>query len=163
MTKDLHEEKDGLWSFQAPPLSEHVPIGKGRVYDEDHDDLAILTYGNGVYFSLRVAKRLLDQEGIRCRVFDLRWLAPLDAQGMARHARECGRVLVVDEGRRSGGVSEAMITALVEAGLGHLPIRRVVGEDTYIPLGPAANLVLPSEAEIESAARQLIGEPAAVR
>ncbi|MCB9465657.1 MAG: MFS transporter [Candidatus Eisenbacteria bacterium] len=155
MTKDLHTDKDGEWSFQMPPLSEYVAPGSGRVYDESHSDIAILTYGNGVYFSLRVARRLLESEGIRCRVFDLRWLAPLDVEGMARHARECGRVLIVDEGRRSGGVSEAMITALVEQGLGGLPIRRVVGEDTYIPLGPAANLVLPSEEQIDVAVREL--------
>jgi 2-oxoisovalerate dehydrogenase E1 component len=157
MVKGLHEEKDGEWSFTVPPLDTYVAPGSGRIYHEENRDVAILTYGNGVYFSLRVAKRLEASDGIRCRVFDLRWLAPLDVDGMAQHARECGRVVIVDEGRRSGGVSEAMITALVEQGLGGLPIRRVVGEDTYIPLGPAANLVLPSEEQVEAAIRDVAG------
>jgi 2-oxoisovalerate dehydrogenase E1 component len=66
-------------------------------------------------------------------------------------------VIVVDEGRRSAGVGEGIITALVEAGLGHLPLRRVVGADTYTPLAGAAFLVIPSEADIVAAADSLAG------
>ncbi len=157
MTKDLHEEKDGEWAFPVPALSEYVEPGVGRVYHEDRQDLAILTYGNGVWMSLRVARVLEQEHGIRARVFDLRWIAPMDVEGMCRHARDCGKVLIVDEGRKSGGVSEPMMTALVENGLGHLPMKRVVGNDTYIPLGPAANLVLPSEEQILTAAKEVAG------
>jgi 2-oxoisovalerate dehydrogenase E1 component len=77
-------------------------------------------------------------------------------ESIAQHARACGRVLVVDEGRRTGGISETIITALVES-LDPLPrLRRVAGQDTYIPLGPAADLVLVSEADIVDAAKALL-------
>ena len=89
------------------------------------------------------------------RVVDLRWLNPLDGDVVAHHARECGRLLVVDEGRRTGAISEAVITAAVERLESPVPMRRVVGQDTYIPLGPAANLVLPSETEIRESALAL--------
>ena len=79
---------------------------------------------------------------------DLRWLSPLPEAWLGRHAAECGRVLVVDEGRRTGGVGEAVVTALVEHAPAGLRIRRIAGTDTYIPLGPAAGYVLPSEADI---------------
>lgn len=160
MTKDLHEEKDGAWLFPYPEIDSYIPIGEGRTYHEEHRDLAILSYGNGAYFSVRVARQLAE-EGIRARVFDLRWLAPLDIEGIVRHSEACGRVLVVDEGRRSGGVSEAIITAIVEHARPGIAIRRVVGEDTYIPLGPAANEVLPSEAQILRSARELVAKTVA--
>jgi 2-oxoisovalerate dehydrogenase E1 component len=64
-------------------------------------------------------------------------------------------VLVVDETRRSGGVSEEVFTALIEGGFKG-PMRRVAAEDSYIPLGPAADHVLVQEADIERAAVELV-------
>jgi 2-oxoisovalerate dehydrogenase E1 component len=104
--------------------------------------------------SLRVARRLA-ADGIRARVFDLRWLAPLPAEQLIAEASRTGRVLVVDETRRSGGVSEGVITALIDAGY-QGRIARVCAADTFIPLGDAARLVLVSEPEIEAAARRLV-------
>jgi 2-oxoisovalerate dehydrogenase E1 component len=63
--------------------------------------------------------------------------------------------VVVDEGRRSAGVGEGIITALVEAGFGAISLKRVVGADTYTPLAGAALLVLPGDAEIVAAASGL--------
>jgi 2-oxoisovalerate dehydrogenase E1 component len=62
---------------------------------------------------------------------------------------------VVDEGRRSAGIGEGVITAIVEGGHGGKPLRRVVGADTYTPLAGAAFLVIPSEADIVAAAASL--------
>lgn len=156
MTKDLHEKDDGAWQFHYPSPDAAVRLGDPRVYDEDADDLAIITFGNGAYMSLRAAKVLREKHNIRCRVIDLRWLLPLNTTEIARHASDCGKVLVVDEGRRSGGVGEGIITAIVEHCPEFIKIARVVGEDTYIPLGPAANLVLPSEEQIILAAKKLL-------
>ena len=80
---------------------------------------------------------------------------PLDEATIVRHARDCARILVVDEGRRSAGVGEGVITAITEAGLGGKPLARVVGDDTYTPLGGAANTILPSDAAIVAAAAAL--------
>ena len=66
-------------------------------------------------------------------------------------------MLVVDETRRTGGVSEGVLAALVDAGFdGRLA--RVAAEDSFVPLGDAARLVLVSEDEIEGAAAALVGE-----
>jgi 2-oxoisovalerate dehydrogenase E1 component len=156
MTKDLHKDKDGAWQFAYPSPHSYIALGEGRVYHEEHQDLCIVTFGNGVYFSLRVARRLA-QEGIQARVLDLRWLNHYDVTWMMQHVEECGRALIVDEGRRSGGLGEGLVTAIVENARRVIPMRRVVGEDTYIPLGPAANAVLPSEEQILAAARSLMG------
>ncbi len=156
MRKDLHEPKDRKWTFAYPSEDQAVPVGEVRVYAEEARDLVILTYGNGVVLSLQAAERLRREHGIAARVVDLRWLNPLPAEAIARHAAECDGVLVVDEGRRTGGVGEAILAAIVE-GVRPVPgVRRVAGADTYIPLGPAAELVLPSSEDIERAALDML-------
>ena len=157
MTKDLHAPGDGQWLFPYPAPDQAILLGEERVYDEAARDLVIFTYGNGVPMALRAACAVKSKGGASVRVVDLRWLQPLNAGAIARHARECARVVVLDEGRRSAGVGEGIITAVVEAGLGARPLVRVVGEDTYTPLAGAANLVLPSDASVLEAVETLLG------
>ncbi len=154
MTKDLHADRDGAWSFPYPPADFHVPIGRARTWTEG-EDLTILSYANGLWMSLRVARRLQEAHGIRCTVVDLRWLNPLPVEDLVAAAQKTGRVLVVDECRRTGGIAEGVIAALVEGASG-LRIARVAGRDTYIPLGDAANRVLVQEPDIEAAALALM-------
>jgi 2-oxoisovalerate dehydrogenase E1 component len=156
MTKDLYEPGDGGWLTRYPPPGEAMVLGEERVYEPEAGDLVIFTFGNGVPMSLRAAREIGRRHGWKVRVVDLRWLQPLNTEAIARHARECARILVVDEGRRSAGVGEGIITAVVEAGQGGKPLRRVVGADTYTPLAGAAFLVIPSEADIVAMAAELV-------
>jgi 2-oxoisovalerate dehydrogenase E1 component len=151
-TRDLHTDGDDGWL--APRAAEAVPIGRGRVYG-DGTDLTIVTFANGLRMSLRAARRLAES-GVACRVLDLRWLAPLPVDDLLREAQAGGRVLIADETRRSGGVSETVLAALADAGFDG-PVVRVTSEDSFIPLGAAAQHVLLSETAIEKAARKLLG------
>jgi 2-oxoisovalerate dehydrogenase E1 component len=155
MTKDLFEAGDGQWLTSYPPLDQSMTLGDGRVYHDDARDLVIFTYGNGVPMSLRAAREIESKFGWKCRVVDLRWLVPLNESFIADQAKTAQRIVVVDEGRHSAGVGEGVITAIVEAGQGATPLRRVVGVDTYTPLAGAAFLVLPGEADIVAAAESL--------
>ena len=67
-------------------------------------------------------------------------------------------MLVVDEGRRTGGIAEEIFTALDERAGPGVVKARVTGADSYVPLGAAAKLVLPSEDDVLAAARTLLGE-----
>jgi 2-oxoisovalerate dehydrogenase E1 component len=156
MTRDLYEEGDGLWCAPYEPEGRPVMPGEGRTWG-DGGDLTIVSWANGLHMSLRVARKLERERGVRCRVLDLRWLAPLPVEDLLREAGATGRVLIADETRRSGGVSEALFTALVEGGFSG-PMARVAGWDTFIPLGDAANRVLIQEADIEAAALKLLEE-----
>ena len=151
-TRDLHDDGDGGWLAPYPPPGAHVPAGQARRYG-DGRDLTVVTFGNGLRMSLRVARRLAGR-GIGVRVVDLRWLAPLPVGDVLREAEATGRVLVVDETRRAGGVSEGVVTALVDAGY-QGRVSRVTSEDSFVPLGPAANAVLLDEPTIEKAAVDL--------
>jgi 2-oxoisovalerate dehydrogenase E1 component len=155
MTKDLHEPKDSQWLFEYPAPDRAIPLGEGRVYNPAAKDLLIISYGNGVLMSLRVAKQLEAETGKKVRVLDLRWLKPLNGEFMAKHAKEIGKVLVVDEGRETGGIAEEIFTSLEEHAPG-IRKKRVAGKDSYIPLASAANLILLSEEEIHAAAQKLL-------
>jgi 2-oxoisovalerate dehydrogenase E1 component len=146
--------EDGDEGWVAPLRGEHVPIGLARTYGEGND-LTIVTWANGLHLSSRVAYRLAEEHGIRSRVLDLRWLAPLPLDDIMRESNATGRVLVVDETRRTGGVSEGVVAELVDAGFDGR-IARVTSKDSFVPLGDAARLVLVSEEEIEEAALGLV-------
>jgi len=97
----------------------------------------------------------LSLEGIRCRIVDLRWLAPLPAEDILREARATGRVLIADETRRTAGVSEGVLSILADDRFGGW-VRRVTSEDSFVPLGDAADAVLLSQQDIETAAREFM-------
>lgn len=151
-TADLHEPGDREW-LAVPDRSTHIPIGAARTYG-DGKDLTILTFGNGLFMSLRVARRLR-KRGKKVRVVDLRWINPLPLDDMLREAKATGKVLVVDETRASGGVAEGVLAALIDLGFSG-KMARVASKDSFIPLGDAAKLILLSESEIEAAAERLL-------
>ena len=155
MTKDLYAAGDGLWLTNYPAPDQALTLGEERVYNADATDCVIFTYGNGVPMSLRAAREIEKQHGWNIRIVDLRWLVPLNEKAIARHAAECQRILVVDEGRHSAGVGEGVITAVVEAGHGGKRMQRVTGADTYTPLAGAAFLVIPADQDIVDAAARL--------
>ncbi len=156
-TRDLLTEGDDRWRAPyIPPTGwaeTHVPVGHARTHGAG-TDLTVVTFGNGLYLTERVVPRL-EAAGVGVRVLDLRWLVPLPVDDLLREAEATGRVLVVDETRRSGGVSEGVLTALVDHGYAGR-LARVAAADSFIPLGDAAEHVLVSEAQIEQAALALV-------
>ncbi|MGV0770646.1 dehydrogenase E1 component subunit alpha/beta [Mycobacterium syngnathidarum] len=150
-TKDLYADGDQCWL--APYPHQPVRVGAARTYG-DGTDLTILTFGNGVFMSLRVARRLAGA-GIAARVVDLRWLSPLPVEDMLREANVSGRVLIVDETRHTGGVGEGVLAELTDHGYAGA-VQRVASADSFIPLGDAALQVLLSEDTIEAAAVKLV-------
>lgn len=150
--RDLYQAGDRGW-LATPDPSLDVAIGSARTHG-DGTHLTIVSFGNGLRMSLRVAVRLAAQ-GIAARIVDLRWLSPLPVDDILREAHATGRVLVVDETRHSGGVSEGVLAALVDGGFtGRMA--RVASRDSFVPLGDAADLVLLGEADIERAAHLLM-------
>jgi 2-oxoisovalerate dehydrogenase E1 component len=152
--RDLYQPGDRGWLAPYRP-ADIARIGTTRAHGAERGqaDLTVLTFGNGVRMSLRATRSL----GVgRIRVVDLRWLVPLPEEAIVAEVAVAERLMVVDETRRSGGVGEGILTAVVESGY-RGPLARVASADSYIPLGSAADLVLLSETEIEAAARGLLG------
>jgi len=155
-SRDLLEDGDGGWTapYVTPDAEDaRTPLGEVGVHGDGRDVL-IVTFGNGVHLSRRAAATLA-AGGVASTVLDLRWLAPLPVEALTRVAADFDAVLVVDETRRSGGVAEGVVAALVDGGYAGR-LSRVASADSFIPLGPAAEAVLLDEREIVEAVHDLV-------
>ncbi len=150
MTRDLDEEKDEGWSFVYNDAKQ-ISFGEVGQYGQG-TDLAIVTYGNGYYLSRQAYDEL--GKGINLRIIDLRWLSPLPDQAILESIEGCDRVLIVDECRKTGSLSEELMTLLKDKP----NVKRHTAEDSFIPLGRAYASTLPSKESIIAAAKDLMGE-----
>ena len=144
---------------QAVAAEAPAPLPAGRAaLRRAGADLAIISYGAYVHAATRVADRLA-AGGLHASVLDLRWLAPLDRDAVLALARYTGRVLIVHEDSRTGGIGESLAAIIQEEAFEWLdaPVRIVAALDTPVPYAPSLEeAFLPSEGEIEHAARRLL-------
>jgi 2-oxoisovalerate dehydrogenase E1 component beta subunit len=145
--------KQRLGTGAAAPM----PIGRAALR-RCGDDLAIISYGAYVHVAMRVAQRLAD-EAIEASVLDLRTLVPVDRDAVLTVARHCGRVLIVHEDSRTGGIGESLAAIIQEEAFESLdaPVRILGALDTPVPYSPPLEeYFLPSDADVERAARLLM-------
>ena len=158
----LFEEHKGL--YRAPhcreklPAGDHVvPLGKARVAMEG-EDLTIVTYGLMVHRSLEAASALA-RERIRVEVIDLRTLLPLDEDAIVASVRKTGKLLIVHEDTRTGGIAGEIAMRINERAFEWLdgPILRVTAIDSPVPFsGELEDYFLPSVADVVTAGRYLV-------
>ncbi|MBL9051704.1 MAG: MFS transporter [Tabrizicola sp.] len=151
--RDLHAEKDGAWMTRYPDPSERIGLGEVGVTG-DGTDLAIVTFGNGVYLSNQALPGI-EAAGIKSRIVDTRWLSPLPKAALTAAVQGCKHILIVDETRHSGGVAEALMAHFHEAAPG-AKLARLTAEDSFIATGPAYAATMPSSADILAAAKGLV-------
>jgi 2-oxoisovalerate dehydrogenase E1 component len=152
--RDLHAEKDGLWLCRYPDPSERIASGEVGVTGSG-TDLAIVTFGNGVYLSSQALPKI-EAAGIKARIVDMRWLSPLPKAALTAAVDGCKAILIVDETRHSGGVAEALMAHFHETVPG-ANLARLTAEDSFIATGPAYAATMPSAAGIVAAAKGLAG------
>jgi pyruvate dehydrogenase E1 component beta subunit len=120
-------------------------------------DLTLVTYGNSLPKCLAAAEALA-RDGIEAEVVDLRVLRPLDMPTVTASVARTRRVVIVDEGWKSGSISAEIAARLAEDALYELdaPVRRVCSREVPVPY--AAHLeeaTLPRVDDIVAAARSL--------
>lgn len=143
---------------ELDPAVQAVDIEHARIRRPGRD-VTLVAYGNSVPKCLLAAEQLA-AEGVQAEVIDLRVLRPLDDATVAASLARTRRVVIVDEGWRSGSLSAELAARLVEISLYDLdaPIRRVCGREVPVPY--AAHMeeaALPSVADIVAAARSQLG------
>lgn len=155
MTRNLHEQDDGIWTYLYPLPDRDNPVSFGSVgVHGNGTGLAIVTYGNGFYLSSQAEKILREQHSLSCRIIDLRWLAPLAEEAILNATAPCDHVLIVDECRATGSQSEALMALFTEKS--EHPTARLAAKDSFIATGPAFASTLPSRDGIVDAALNLI-------
>ncbi len=143
---------DKAWTapYALPQGDETVTLSDIHQYGKGQE-VCVLSYGNGYYLS----RKALESHTDKVRIIDMRWLNPLPFEAILKAVKPCQNILIVDECRKTGSVSEEIITRLSEHGI-DVPVKRVTGHDSFIPLGNAAYAVMPSEADIRAAVEGLL-------
>jgi pyruvate dehydrogenase E1 component beta subunit len=121
-------------------------------------DVTLVTYGNSLPKCLAAAEALA-AEGVSAEVIDLRMLRPLDMATVAASVARTHRVVIVDEGWKSGSVSAEIAARLAEDTLYELdaPVQRVCSREVPVPY--AAHLEeasLPSVDGVLAAVRRVV-------
>ena len=112
-------------------------VGKGEVL-QDGTDVAIIATGILVPEAIEAGKRLA-AEGIKARIINMATIKPLDEELMIRAAKECGRIVTVEEHNILGGLGEAV--AAVVAEYVPVPVHRIGVRDEFGHSGPATELL----------------------
>ena len=139
-----------------PPDDYVVPLGAARVHREG-TDVTLVTYGAMVHESARAAEQL-SAEGIAVEIVDLRTLLPLDEETIVSSVRKTGRLLVVHEDTRTGGIAGEIAMRVSERAFEWLdaPMLRVTSLDAPVPFaGAQEDYFLPNAADILTAGRYL--------
>src|SRR5580704_7094098 len=139
------------------PAEEYtVPIGKAKIAREGKD-LSIVTYGAMVWVALEAAEKLAE-EGAEVEVVDLRTLVPLDRDTVCESVRKTGKVLLLHEDTRTGGLAGELAASITETVWEFLdgPIVRVTAPDTPVPYSPPLEeAFLPNCGKVVEKAREL--------
>jgi 2-oxoisovalerate dehydrogenase E1 component len=153
--KDLIAPGDQRWLCVYP--SELDSIRFGQINSHGRGKLTIITYANGYYLSRQAQERLGKIYNISIGVIDLRWLCPLPMVELLSALNQTEHVLIVDECRRSGSLSEGLMTALIEENLVLKSLKRITAEDCFIPLGTSHKKLLPSSEAIVEVVLKTLG------
>ena len=158
----IFEEHKGLYRAPhcrevLPPDDYVIPLGRARTALEG-EHLTIVTYGLMVHRSLDAAAELA-RDGIRVEIIDLRTLLPLDEEAVAASLRKTGKLLIVHEDTRTGGIAGEIAIRMNERAFEWLdgPILRVTAIDSPVPFsGELEDYFLPSVQDVVVAARYLV-------
>ncbi|RWZ60139.1 alpha-ketoacid dehydrogenase subunit beta [Halobacillus fulvus] len=131
-----HKRAYRLIKGEVPSEDYTLPIGKADVKREG-SDITVITYGLCVHFALQAAEKLAE-EGIDAHILDLRTVYPLDQEAIIEAASKTGKVLLVTEDNKEGGIISEVSAIISENCLFDLdaPVKRLAGPD--VPSMPYA-------------------------
>lgn len=143
---------------EVPEEDYLVPIGKAEVKRKG-EDVTIVAYALMLHKSLEAAE-ILAKEGIDCEVIDLKTLLPIDKGTILESVKKTGRVVLVHESPKTGGVAGEISAIINEEAFGYLdaPIKRVCGLDVPpVPFAaPMEHYYLPNAEKIAKAVRKTV-------
>jgi 2-oxoisovalerate dehydrogenase E1 component beta subunit len=124
-----HKRTYRLVRGEVPEGDGIVPIGKAEV-KRAGNDLSLIAYGLMLNHCLEVAGKLAE-EGISAEVLDLRTIKPMDEKAVIETAKKTGKVLVVHEDNRFGGIAAEVIAIIMENAFDALdaPVMRLTAPD----------------------------------
>jgi pyruvate/2-oxoglutarate/acetoin dehydrogenase E1 component len=155
-------EHQTLYNMEGELAADAGPVDIDRaVVRRSGRDVTLITYG-GTLFKTLDAAATLATEGIDAEVIDLRSLRPLDMETVLASVRKTRRVVVVDEGWRSGSLAAEILARIAESAFYDLdaPVARVCSTEVPMPYPKhLEDAALPQPAGIVAAVRALVPAP----
>ncbi|MFP3883798.1 MAG: alpha-ketoacid dehydrogenase subunit beta [Actinomycetota bacterium] len=152
-------EHTGLYNLEGEVSDDaSVDIASARVR-RSGSDVSLITYGGSLPKTIDAARELGD-EGISAEVLDLRVLRPLDKGAILKSVATSHRVVIIDEGWKTGGLSAEIAAIIAEEAIWELdaPIERVCTAEVPIPYARhMEQAALPQVQAIVEAAKRLVG------
>lgn len=143
---------------EVPEEDYTVPIGKANLLREG-SDITVIGYSQPLHFVLQAAEELEREEGITAHVLDLRTLQPLDRESIIDAVKTTGKVMIVHEDNKTGGVGAEVAALISEACLYDLdaPISRLCAPDVpAMPISPPMEkFYMLNKDKVKEAMRQL--------
>ena len=152
--KHLYRQPYAKSPYPGPEYT--VPFGRARLVRPGHD-LTLVTYGALVQRSFLAAQEAAEQ-GIETEVLDLRSLAPLDFESVARSVQKTGRVIVAHEDTMFCGYGAEVAARIADQCFMDLdaPVRRVAALETMVAYSPVCeDHILPQKDDLLRAIREI--------
>ena len=152
-------EHQTLYNMEGELAEDAGPVDIDRaVVRRPGGDVTLVTYGGTLFKSLTAAETLA-REGIDVEVIDLRTLRPLDMNTVLASVRKTRRIIVVDEGWRSGSLAAEILARVAESAFYDLdaPVGRVCSAEVPIPYPKhLEDAAIPQPERIVEAVRALV-------
>ena len=142
---------------EVPEEEYTLPLGKADVKLKG-DDVTVVAYSRMVLLALEAAREL-EKEGVSLEVIDPRSLKPLDIDTILNSVKKTGKIVIVSEACKTGGVAGEIAAQVMEIGFDYLdaPIVRVAAADVPIPMSPVLEeAAIPSVEKIVEAVKGLL-------
>lgn len=142
---------------EVPEEDYEIEIGKAKVVREG-EDITIISWGPPVHLVSQVAEKWQTEKNLSIEVIDLRSIVPIDINTILASVEKTGRVIIVHEAVKSGGVGAELSALISERALYSLsaPILRVTGFDTPYPVANIELEWLPNEGRINAAIEEIL-------
>lgn len=144
--------------FEVPEDDDYtIPFGQARIVTEGDQLTVVATSMMAV--KAEKAIRKLQKEGYSIELIDPRTLVPFDTEAVVKSVKKTGKLLIVDEGHKSFGISGEIVMKIMDQVFYDLdaPVMRLGTADTPLPFSPALEFpLIPDEKEIRAAILKLI-------
>ncbi len=141
---------------KEPSKDSYLEFGKANIVKEGKD-ITLIAWGMMVIMGTEIAKKL-EKENISVEVIDLRTLAPLDFDAIAKSIKKTSKVIIAHEACKNCGFGAEIAARISEELLFSLdaPVKRVAAKDCHVPFCKSLeNVVLPQKNDIENAIKEL--------
>jgi pyruvate dehydrogenase E1 component beta subunit len=123
------------------------------------NDVTLVTWGAMTYETMKAVDQLA-KSGVSCEVIDLASISPIDYETILESVEKTGRLVIIHEAARTGGVGAEIAAIVAEKAIYDLrgPIRRVTGYDVVMPLFRREMDYMPSVAKITDTIREALND-----